>query len=101
MKLEETEWSKFMIMAPWAKIYKKQYLIDNDIEFLSVNLGEDIYFNLKAMLISDKIKIIPYIGYNWFFNTSPICAFRSSPNISIVLPIKAPSFSIHLLVVSL
>ena len=72
MKLEETEWSKFMIMAPWAKIYKKQYLIDNDIEFLSVNLGEDIYFNLKAMLISDKIKIIPYIGYNWFFNTSSV-----------------------------
>lgn len=72
MKLEETEWSKFMIMAPWAKIYKKQYLIDNNIEFLSVNLGEDIYFNLKAMLISDKIKIIPYIGYNWFFNTSSV-----------------------------
>lgn len=72
MKLEETEWSKFMIMAPWAKIYKKQYLIDNNIEFLSVNLGEDIYFNLKAMLLSDKIKIIPYIGYNWFFNTSSV-----------------------------
>lgn len=72
MKLEETEWSKFMIMAPWAKIYKKQYLIDNNIEFLSVNLGEDIYFNLKAMLVSDKIKIIPYIGYNWFFNTSSV-----------------------------
>ena len=26
MKLKETEWSKFMILAPWAKIYKKQYL---------------------------------------------------------------------------
>lgn len=72
MKLKETEWAKLMIMAPWAKIYKKQYLIDNNIEFLSVNLGEDIYFNLKAMLISDKIKIIPYIGYNWFFNTSSV-----------------------------
>ena len=72
MKLEETEWAKLMIMAPWAKIYKKQYLIDNNIEFLSVNLGEDIYFNLKAMLVSNKIKIIPYIGYNWFFNTSSV-----------------------------
>lgn len=72
MKLKETEWAKLMIMAPWAKIYKKQYLIDNNIGFLSVNLGEDIYFNLKAMLVSDKIKIIPYIGYNWFFNTSSV-----------------------------
>lgn len=72
LELEDKEWSKFMIMAPWAKIYKKQYLIDNNIEFLNVNLGEDIYFNLKAMLISKKIKIIPYTGYNWFFNTSSV-----------------------------
>ncbi|MBQ2938166.1 MAG: glycosyltransferase [Clostridia bacterium] len=72
LSLQDEEWSKFMIMAPWAKIYKKQYLIDNNIEFLSVNLGEDIYFNLKAMLVSKKIKIIPYTGYNWFFNTSSV-----------------------------
>lgn len=72
LSLQDEEWSKFMIMAPWAKIYRKQYLIDNNIEFLSVNLGEDIYFNLKAMLISKKIKIISYIGYNWFFNTTSV-----------------------------
>lgn len=72
LKLDDYEWSKFMIMAPWAKIYKKQYIIDNNIEFLSVNLGEDIYFNLKAMLVSEKIKIIDYVGYNWFFNTSSV-----------------------------
>ena len=72
MQLKDTEWSKFMIMAPWAKIYRKRYLLDNNIEFLNVNLGEDIYFNLKAMLISKKIKIIQYTGYNWFFNTSSV-----------------------------
>lgn len=72
LELQDEEWSKFMIMAPWAKIYKKSYLINNNIEFLSVNLGEDIYFNLKAVLISDKIKIIPYTGYYWFFNTASV-----------------------------
>lgn len=72
LQLKDTEWSKFMIVAPWAKIYKKQYLIENNIEFLNVNLGEDVYFNLKAMLLSNKIKIIPYIGYNWFFNTESV-----------------------------
>lgn len=72
MKLENTEWSKLMIMAPWAKIYNKEYLIKNKIEFLSCNLGEDVYFNLKAMLKSSNIKIIPYIGYNWFFNTESV-----------------------------
>lgn len=72
MCLKNQEWSKFMIMAPWAKIFKKSYLIDNNIQFLNVNLGEDIYFSLKVILLSKKIKIIPYIGYNWFFNTSSI-----------------------------
>lgn len=70
--LQEEEWSKFMIMTPWAKVYKKQYLLDNKIEYLNNNIGEDIYFNLKAMLLSSKIKIIEYIGYNWFFNTQSV-----------------------------
>lgn len=72
IKLKNEEWSKFMIMTPWAKIYKRQYLIDNDIMFLETNLGEDNYFNLKAFLMSKKIKILDYVGYNWFFNTESI-----------------------------
>ena len=67
MSLKNTEWSKFMIMAPWAKIYKKDYLIKNNIEFLDNNIGEDVYFNMQALQLTDKIKIINYIGYNWFF----------------------------------
>lgn len=70
--LKDKEWCKYMIMTPWAKIYKKQFLIDNNIEFLNTNIGEDIYFNLKTVLISKKIKVIEYIGYNWFFNTSSV-----------------------------
>lgn len=72
LSLKDEEWSKFMIFAPWAKIYRKDYLIENNITFLNNNIGEDVYFNLQALLISDKIKIINYIGYNWFFNTKSV-----------------------------
>lgn len=72
LRLQDTEWSKLMITAPWAKVYKKQYLIENNIQFFQGNLGEDVYFNLKAMLLSGKIKIIDYIGYNWFFNNQSV-----------------------------
>lgn len=72
LKLPQEEWAKFMIFAPWAKIYKREYLIKNNIEFLPINIGEDVYFNLQAMLISKKIKIIDYIGYNWYFNTGSV-----------------------------
>lgn len=61
-----------MIMTPWAKIYKRQFLLDNHIEFLNNNIGEDIFFNLNLVLRSKKIKIIDYIGYNWFFNTQSV-----------------------------
>lgn len=72
LPLKESEWAKFMIMTPWAKVFNKQYLIENNIAFLKNNIGEDIYFNLKAMLLSKKIKVINYIGYNWFFNTKSV-----------------------------
>ena len=72
VKLKDEEWSKLIVMAPWAKIYNKQFLIDNNITFLKNNLGEDVYFNLKAMFLCKNIKIIDYIGYNWFFNTASV-----------------------------
>ena len=72
LSLENTEWSKFMILAPWAKIYKKNYLIENHLEFLNNNIGEDVYFNMQALQLTNKIKIINYIGYNWFFNTQSV-----------------------------
>ena len=72
LELKEEEWSKMMILAPWAKIYKREYLIDNKIIFLSNNIGEDIYFNLQALMLSERVKIINYVGYNWFFNTKSV-----------------------------
>lgn len=72
LKLQDTEWSKLMVLAPWAKIYRKDYLLKNNIEFLNNNIGEDVYFNLQALLLSNKVKIIDYIGYNWFFNSQSV-----------------------------
>ena len=72
LSLENVEWSKMMILAPWAKIYKKSYLINNDFEFLDNNIGEDVFFNMQALLCSYKIKISAYIGYNWFYNVKSV-----------------------------
>lgn len=71
-KLQEGKWSKYVIMAPWAKIYRTQFLLDNDIQFLDYKIGEDAYFNLDAFSKTEKIAIIDYIGYNWFFNDTSV-----------------------------
>lgn len=62
----------YKICAPWAKIYNKKYILDNEIEFLDSNLGEDNYFNLQALIISDKITTTKYNGYNWFYNDESV-----------------------------
>ena len=70
--LQDYEWSKYMIVTPWAKIFRKSYIIDNKIDYLSNDIGEDIYFNIQAMTLTKKIKIIDYVGYNWFYNTKSV-----------------------------
>ena len=72
MRLNDTEWSKFMNPTPWAKIYRKDFIVDNKLEFLDNNIGEDIYLNLIAMLLVKKARIIDYVGYNWFYNQESV-----------------------------
>lgn len=67
-KLIDSEWSKYIIMAPWAKIFKRKYLIDNKIEFLSYPIGEDVYFMMMCFYNNASVSTIDYIGYNWFYN---------------------------------
>ena len=69
---KKSEWYKYIMMAPWAKIYRKEFLLENNIEFLNYGLGEDVYFSLVAYSCTDKIKVIDYIGYNWYFNTESV-----------------------------
>lgn len=67
--LEQTEWSKYKVIAPWAKLYKASFIKDNNIKFLPVVLGEDIYFMMKAYSYLPKICFQSDIGYNWMDNT--------------------------------
>lgn len=64
----DSEWFKLMVITPWAKIYKRNLLIEKEIEFLDYPIGEDMYFNFRVYAATGNIKIIPYTGYNWFLN---------------------------------
>lgn len=71
-KIPNTKWGKYVSITPWARIYKRSYIIDNNLEFLECNIGEDLFLNLQAVTISEKIGIINYVGYNWFYNTKSV-----------------------------
>lgn len=72
VSLTEEEWSKFVITAPWAHIYKTDLLRNNNIEFLTTGLGEDVYFNVLVYAYTDKVKIISDSSYMWVDNPKSV-----------------------------
>ena len=69
---EDSSWSKYVQICPWAKIYKRDFLIKNNLKFLSYPIGEDMYMNLIAYYKSSKVVSIEYVGYNWLYNVESI-----------------------------
>lgn len=68
----DVPWTKYLITAPWGRIYNRNFLLNNNIEFYSSSIGEDVYFNMKAYSCTNKIKIVDYIGYNWYYNENSV-----------------------------
>lgn len=63
--LTQEEWSKFRVITPWARIIRKDFVLKNELQFGDFKIGEDIYFTVTAYNLSEKIVVIPYVGYNW------------------------------------
>lgn len=72
VRLDNEYWSRFVVVAPWAKIYRKDFIVKNKLEFLDNNIGEDVYFNLLAMLTARNVRVLDYVGYNWFINDKSV-----------------------------
>ena len=70
--IQQSEWSKYIIMAPWAKVYRTEFLKTNNLEFFDYGIGEDIIVNLAAYKATDKIGLLDYKGYNWYYNSQSI-----------------------------
>ena len=49
---QNVPWSFLRIIMPWAKIYKKDFLIKNNLNFLDTKLGEDVSLNIPAFFFS-------------------------------------------------
>lgn len=62
------EWSKYRIVAPWSKLFKKEIIDKYHINFLDTKISEDLYFNILFMSHTEKVEIISGAGYNWLDN---------------------------------
>ena len=46
-------------VAPWGKIFNKEFIIKNNIRFLEDSLAEDAYFYYKTLLNTKRITLLP------------------------------------------
>lgn len=60
---------KSTIVFPWGKVYKRKFLLENNIFFDSrVKLCEDVYLNLQAYEKALKVLYVNYPAYFYFHN---------------------------------
>lgn len=78
VSLKPAEWSKFVVTAPWAHIYRTEFIKENRIQFLPAGIGEDIYFNLTAYAYTDAITILPDHSYMWVDNPRSVSNSRQN-----------------------
>lgn len=63
----------------WGKLYKRSFLLDNNIFFVERLAYEDHYFMLLIYMYATHFCILDYVGYHYFVNTSStVLALNSS-----------------------
>lgn len=66
------EWSPYLVVAAWAKIYRTDFVSEGGYAFLPANIGEDICFTLPSLADASRVKAIDYCGYNWTYNEDSV-----------------------------
>lgn len=70
----DSQFSKWCLTPPWARVFKTSFLKENSLEFLDNNIGEDLYFNAcaYAKASNNDILLTKYNGYIWFYNRTSV-----------------------------
>lgn len=57
----------------WNKIYKKDFIDQNGIEFTPYRLHEDVMFSVEALYYSNVFAVTPNTKYHYILNPASIC----------------------------
>ncbi len=75
--LPHTEWTQLNFSSAWAKLFRKNFLVDNDLWFSPIRYAEDTYLALCMYARDAKVRYIDYAGYYYYVNPASIT--RSKP----------------------
>jgi glycosyltransferase involved in cell wall biosynthesis len=73
VSLKKGIFSKLIVTAPWAHLYRTSFIKRHQIQFLDSKIGEDVYFNMTAVFYTNNIRIAAVDSdYRWVFNTASV-----------------------------
>lgn len=77
---ENNLWTQFKFNSTMFKLYKRSYLIDNDIKFIKAMVFEDLYFTLCAYSYTNNIEVYQNNQYIIYKNADSITSnFHKRP----------------------
>ena len=68
VSLTDDPWGRFVVVSPWAHLYRTAFLKRHPVRYLKTAIGEDVYFTLLAYAYTDRIATIPDTSYYWVDN---------------------------------
>ncbi len=74
--LPHSDWTMLGFSAPWGKIFRRPFVIENNLEFSDYHLGEDMFFCLNAFAAHADCYVIDYAGYYYCENPASITRER-------------------------
>ncbi|MCL2652252.1 MAG: glycosyltransferase [Propionibacteriaceae bacterium] len=67
-----SEWESYINVYAWSKLYRRDFLVANNVQFLDYGIGEDVYFAFTTKAKHARVKIISYVGYTWTNNATSV-----------------------------
>ena len=69
---KKSAWAGYIVTAPWAHLFRTEFIRENEIEFLKNKIGEDVYFNVVALNRGARVEVIDNAGYKWYYNDASV-----------------------------
>lgn len=79
-KMSQSIWSITTYASVCTKMYKREFITKNRLEFTDIKCGEDIYFSLCAFYCGMTYSVIDYAGYYYYYNRKSITGSMDKSN---------------------
>lgn len=71
-KQSDSVWSVVTYPIACAKMFRKGFLLEHQLEFSDIRCGEDIFFSLCVFYYGGRFRVLDYEGYYYYFNRKSI-----------------------------